>query len=99
MRVLDVLHDRTSELVLALKKLSDANNKLSVISITDSLTGLHNRYHFDLALEKEIGRVQRKQETICLLLIDIDHFKKINDTWGHLVGDTALHCSSSVGFW
>lgn len=81
---------RTSELMLALENLSEANERLSVISVTDRLTGLHNRHHFDITLEKELGKAQKKQENMSLLLIDIDHFKNINDTWGHLTGDKAL---------
>ena len=90
------VEDRTSKLTLALEELEKANNKLSFISVTDSLTGLHNRYHFDLTLKKEINRIKRNPETICLLLIDIDHFKQVNDTWGHIVGDRILQFVSRI---
>ncbi|SMF65154.1 7TMR-DISM extracellular 2 [Alteromonadaceae bacterium Bs31] len=82
--------DRTQELLSALEKLGNVNTRLSVISITDGLTGLHNRYHFDSALQKTIEKMRSIGGTVSLLILDIDHFKKINDTWGHLLGDKAL---------
>ena len=83
---------RTKELVSALEKLGKANVKLAVISTTDGLTGLGNRYHFDNALTKELLRVKRSldRHAVVLLMLDIDHFKSVNDTWGHVVGDKVL---------
>jgi diguanylate cyclase (GGDEF)-like protein len=57
---------------------------------TDSLTGLANRRMFFEALEKEISRYERNQRPFSMLLIDIDQFKKVNDTYGHIVGDHVL---------
>lgn len=88
--------NRTQELVSALDKLGKANSKLAVISITDGLTGLRNRYHFDISLDKEIERIKRNQTTVSLLLLDIDRFKNINDQWGHLSGDNALEFVSQL---
>lgn len=86
------VQERTKELVSALDKLGQANVKLAVISTTDGLTGLSNRYHFDNGLTKELSRIKRNlhDNTVVLLLLDIDHFKRVNDTWGHVVGDNAL---------
>ena len=65
-------------------------NELNILAITDSLTGLYNRrYFFDLA-EKEFNRTLRHSHSLSILMFDIDHFKKINDTYGHLVGDQVL---------
>lgn len=86
--------DRTRELVLAMQKLGEANSKLALTSITDGLTGLRNRYHFDIALEKEIDRINRNKTTVSLILLDIDHFKSINDRWGHQIGDKVLQFAS-----
>ncbi|MGM0412343.1 MAG: sensor domain-containing diguanylate cyclase [Pseudomonadota bacterium] len=56
----------------------------------DRLTGLYNRGFFDQVLDKEIGRAARYGHPLSLILLDIDHFKAINDTYGHLVGDEIL---------
>lgn len=56
----------------------------------DRLTGLYNRGFFDQVLDKEIGRAARYGHPLSLILMDIDHFKAINDTYGHLVGDEIL---------
>ena len=60
------------------------------LAVTDGLTGLYNHRHFQERLALEFHRLERFSEPISLLLIDIDHFKKINDTYGHPVGDSVL---------
>jgi diguanylate cyclase (GGDEF)-like protein len=60
------------------------------LSSRDPLTGLANRRQFDLALEREIDRVARAGEAALMLLLDIDHFKRINDSHGHAIGDLVL---------
>ena len=65
-------------------------NELNLLAITDSLTGLYNRrYFFELA-EKEFNRTLRHNHSLSILMFDIDYFKRINDTYGHLVGDQVL---------
>jgi len=59
-------------------------------AVTDQLTGLYNRRAFALMAEKEVGRARRYQRPLALILFDIDHFKAVNDTYGHLVGDHVL---------
>jgi diguanylate cyclase (GGDEF)-like protein len=66
------------------------NLELHEISITDSLTGLYNRKHLMETLAREASRSQRYERPFALLMIDIDHFKRYNDTFGHLAGDEAL---------
>jgi len=56
----------------------------------DSLTGLHNRRYFDIALKHEFSTATRQGRSLCVALIDIDHFKSINDTHGHPAGDAVL---------
>ena len=60
------------------------------ISLKDALTSLANRRSFDQTLRKEIEEAQDKGRNLCLVMGDIDHFKRINDTFGHLVGDAVL---------
>ncbi|MFP5418106.1 MAG: GGDEF domain-containing protein [Gammaproteobacteria bacterium] len=63
---------------------------LCELSLRDPLTGLGNRRHFHAILERSIDVVARSGESVLLLLLDIDHFKAINDTHGHLAGDQVL---------
>lgn len=81
---------RTQELGVAMQKLSQANAALQVMSLTDGLTGIKNRKHFDTQLANEIKRSARGHLSLSLLLLDIDHFKKVNDQYGHLAGDACL---------
>lgn len=72
------------------EKLRKANRRLVELSLTDSLTGLYNRRHFEDVMIAQLEDVQADQTPCSLLLIDVDHFKRINDTFGHSVGDAVL---------
>ena len=61
-------------------------------ALTDHLTGLANRRRFERQLEREVARTERYEHPFSLLLLDIDNFKKLNDTFGHSAGDEALRC-------
>jgi diguanylate cyclase len=63
---------------------------LCELSSRDALTGLANRRSFDAALDREIDRVARSGEPALLLMLDIDHFKRVNDSYGHKVGDLVI---------
>ncbi|MFA0762151.1 MAG: hypothetical protein HZLCBSQH_002270 [Candidatus Fervidibacterota bacterium] len=63
---------------------------LQTLSVTDALTGVPNRRYWDLRLAEEIARAQRYRYPLAVLMVDIDHFKRVNDTYGHQVGDVAL---------
>lgn len=63
---------------------------IEVISITDKLTGLYNRHYLDRALQNEFDRAKRYNQVFSILIIDIDFFKHINDSFGHIVGDSVL---------
>ena len=83
---------------LALKTMSDIR-KIAILqyeSITDSLTGLKNRRYFDQRLSEEIAQSKRYRLSLSLLLIDVDHFKRVNDTYGHQIGDEVLKNLSTV---
>ena len=60
------------------------------VSSRDALTGLANRRQFEAAIAREVDRVARNGEPALLLVADIDHFKKVNDTWGHAAGDEVI---------
>lgn len=64
--------------------------ELENLAATDPLTGLYNRRYFENRLEQEIARAKRYQNTLSLLMIDIDNFKKCNDAFGHLEGDCLI---------
>ncbi|AOY00296.1 hypothetical protein BJP62_07455 [Jeongeupia sp. USM3] len=64
--------------------------ELEQMSITDPLTQLYNRRYFNIAIEREVGRVNRYGVPLSLLMFDLDHFKRINDQFGHDVGDKVL---------
>jgi diguanylate cyclase (GGDEF)-like protein len=66
------------------------------LSSRDALTGLANRRGFELALTREIDRVARSGEPALLLMLDIDHFKKVNDTYGHAAGDQVLRAVAAA---
>jgi len=83
---LDLLLGRT-------KTLLDFKNYLDTCeeaAFTDHLTGLANRRRFERQLEREVARTKRFAHPFCLLMLDIDHFKSVNDTYGHEGGDEAL---------
>lgn len=84
------VRQRTQELDNALQDLSVASEKLKDLSRTDALTGCRNRACFDELLEMEWQRAVHSQAPIGLLMLDIDHFKQINDTYGHPGGDACL---------
>jgi len=70
--------------------------EIKYLSITDKLTGLYNRHHFDERLEREWNNALRNKMVLSLLLIDLDHFKNYNDTYGHIQGDRALQETASL---
>jgi diguanylate cyclase (GGDEF)-like protein len=80
--------------MLRIKALQDqlraAQTKLEEQSITDGLTGLKNRRLFDERLAEEFGRAQRYADPVSLIMIDLDHFKQVNDRYGHQMGDLVL---------
>ncbi|MFK7864213.1 MAG: diguanylate cyclase [Pseudohongiellaceae bacterium] len=72
------------------KELLRTNERLEKTAITDSLTSLYNRRHFDSALAKELNRSTRQHTSLSLLIVDIDFFKQFNDIYGHTAGDECI---------
>ncbi|SNY57667.1 diguanylate cyclase (GGDEF) domain-containing protein [Arsukibacterium tuosuense] len=80
---------KRSELKLK-RQVAEKTAELAALARLDSLTGLANRRAFDEAMQHELKRAKRQQEPLCLALLDIDHFKQVNDNWSHSVGDEVL---------
>jgi diguanylate cyclase (GGDEF)-like protein len=86
----DRVNQRTSELQEAIRVTETAHRALHEQATKDGLTNLWNRRTIFEMLGKEIARAGYEGESICVLMADVDHFKEVNDTYGHLVGDTVL---------
>jgi len=84
------VHERTAQLRNTMRELEKANRQLSTLSMNDALTGLYNRRHLDNIFPELCAEARRTGQTLTLALVDADHFKRINDTWGHSFGDTCL---------
>ncbi len=78
------------------KELLETNRRLELLSITDGLTKLHNHRYFQDELARAFEESQRYQRPLSLAMIDIDFFKKFNDTYGHAVGDDVLKCAAEL---
>ncbi|MDD3225409.1 MAG: cache domain-containing protein, partial [Clostridium sp.] len=77
-------------------KIKERNMELKKMSITDGLTGLYNHNYAYISLEAEIHKAKKFNEDFCVCMFDIDFFKKINDTFGHQVGDKVLKRVSQI---
>lgn len=75
---------------LLLKELEDSNAKLLKLSITDGLTDVYNHNYIVSRLQEECSRAKRYEDDLSILLLDLDNFKKVNDTYGHQIGDNVL---------
>jgi len=84
------VQERTLELNIALQELEEVNHELEQKNTLDELTGLFNRRFYDQKILAEFRRSKRNLTPLSLVLIDIDHFKAVNDTYGHLAGDQCL---------
>ncbi|MEJ6003501.1 sensor domain-containing diguanylate cyclase [Paucibacter soli] len=82
--------DAMSSLSQAQHELQAKNRELERLAITDALTGLYNRRYLDMVLERELRRAQRYGTELSVILLDLDHFKHINDRYGHQLGDQVL---------
>jgi diguanylate cyclase (GGDEF)-like protein len=82
-----LLYERLRKKHLSLEK---ANREIKLLSRTDSLTGCYNRGHLNELLPRELKRAIRYKHSLSLAMCDIDHFKNVNDTYGHQCGDEVL---------
>lgn len=90
------LKDRLEETQKKVDVLRTELEQVKQKATTDALTGLANRRAFETTLEKEAEHAASASTPLCLLVIDIDHFKRINDTFGHLVGDKVLRITAGM---
>lgn len=95
LRDLDTVHVLSETIALALVNLR-LREKLRSQSVRDPLTGLYNRRYLDETLEIEFARAIRSKGQICAIMLDIDHFKAFNDTFGHEAGDAVLKAVAEV---
>jgi diguanylate cyclase (GGDEF)-like protein len=82
--------EQTAELQETVKLLESANTQLEALSLEDDLTGIANRRSFERALADEWNRAKRHEQPLALVLLDLDHFKDLNDRLGHPAGDDCL---------
>ncbi len=85
-----------SDVAVSKIELQKANQRLKEFSRKDGLTGLFNRGYWEHQLLQEFKRQQRSQQTTSLIMMDIDHFKAVNDTHGHTIGDDVIRMVSEV---
>jgi diguanylate cyclase (GGDEF)-like protein len=84
---LQALNEQLTEKNMLLERM---NAELHTLATRDSMTGLYNRRHLLEAGEREMRRAQRFEHPLALMIIDIDFFKRVNDTWGHIAGDQVI---------
>lgn len=84
------VQERTLELNIALQELENANHELQEKNTFDELSGLYNRRHYDQKILAEFRRSRRNLTPLSIILADIDHFKNVNDSYGHLTGDKCI---------
>jgi diguanylate cyclase (GGDEF)-like protein len=89
-RHIPVLEDEELRGIVSIRDLTQTYKLLQLQANTDPLTGLSNRRHFIEGLEHELDRYRRYRRPLSVAMIDIDHFKRVNDTYGHVTGDKVL---------
>jgi diguanylate cyclase (GGDEF)-like protein len=90
------IYERTESLLDTQKELLEDNSELTRMALTDNLTGLSNRTHMNQILHKEYSRFERHNQCFGIIMLDIDHFKAINDKFGHDAGDIVLKKLASI---
>ena len=88
-RTINLIREQNAR-IKAENELKTVNKKLELLSITDQLTNVYNRRHFEDTFNKELKRAIRAKSVFSIILLDIDYFKRLNDTYGHQSGDRAL---------
>jgi len=86
-----LLEAKNRELNEKNRELEKKITEVEYLSVTDSLTGIYNRRMFEIMMDKEVSRAKRYTHALSLVIVDIDYFKKVNDKFGHKVGDKILN--------
>lgn len=92
----DKLHQNYLEIMAANEAMRQQNLLLEELSVTDSLTGLFNRSKLDSILSDQLARFERNKRPFSVMMIDVDHFKTLNDNLGHIVGDEMLIAVANI---
>jgi diguanylate cyclase (GGDEF)-like protein len=90
------VQERTLELEIALRELSEKNQELEEKNTLDALTNIRNRSYFDKKYLAELRRSRREQTSLSVAMLDIDHFKAVNDEYGHLAGDECIKAVATI---
>lgn len=90
------LREANQQLEVQLRRIHELHEQMREQAIRDDLTGVHNRRHFVAVAEHELERARRHGATLSLVMMDVDHFKNVNDAYGHLTGDAALKAVGSM---
>ncbi|MEL6937668.1 MAG: diguanylate cyclase [Cyanobacteria bacterium J06598_1] len=90
------IQQANTDLTLKLEQIQRLQSQLKEQAIRDGLTGLFNRRYFEETIPAERTKAERAGTSLCIVLMDIDHFKKVNDTYGHIAGDEALRAFSGL---
>lgn len=75
---------------------ANAYSQVLKYATLDALTGLNNRRQFEVRLKQETANARRNKKSLCCIMLDIDYFKHVNDTWGHSAGDCVLKCVAKI---
>lgn len=91
-----LVDERTFELQVTLRELEEKNQALELLNMEDALTGVKNRRFFDKKIIMELRRSRREKTPLTIIMFDIDNFKLINDTYGHLTGDQVIKATADL---
>jgi len=90
------LTNQNFELQVTLRELQERNQELEKLNTLDALSGIHNRRHFDKRILAELRRARRELTPLSLIMFDIDHFKSVNDNYGHIAGDEVIRSVAHI---
>ena len=95
-RTEQALREANQQLEVQVHRIQALHEQMREQAIRDDLTGVHNRRHFVAVAEHELESARRHGSTLSLVMMDVDHFKNVNDVYGHLTGDAALKAVGSM---